>query len=94
MKVADRTAVVTANAETKVVKPPGIQEAIDAETGRQPTTPSFLRGAYCICIFVSCKLYIDFWSIPLNWLLLQRDTQLMINNVLCCISWCRRNCLN
>lgn len=29
----DRTAVVTANAETMVVQPPGIQEAINAETG-------------------------------------------------------------
>lgn len=32
-KVADRTAVVTANAETVVVSPPGLQEAINAETG-------------------------------------------------------------
>jgi phosphoacetylglucosamine mutase len=29
----DRTAVITANAETVVVRPPGIQEAINAETG-------------------------------------------------------------
>lgn len=34
VKVADRTAVVTANAETTVVSPSGIQEAIDAETGK------------------------------------------------------------
>lgn len=35
VQVVDRTAVVTANAETEVVKPPGIQEAIDSETGMQ-----------------------------------------------------------
>ncbi|KAG1354188.1 phosphoacetylglucosamine mutase [Cocos nucifera] len=33
VKVADRSAVVTANAETQVVKPLGLQEVIDAETG-------------------------------------------------------------
>ena len=33
VKVVDRTAVVTTNAETVTVRPPGIQEAIDAETG-------------------------------------------------------------
>ena len=43
VKVVDRTAVVTANAETEVVKPPGIQEAINTETGTQPLTPVFLR---------------------------------------------------
>ncbi|GAB2210496.1 hypothetical protein Droror1_Dr00015763, partial [Drosera rotundifolia] len=31
VQVADRTAVVTTNAETIAVKPTGIQEAIDAE---------------------------------------------------------------
>lgn len=35
VKVLDRTAVVTTNAETMVVKPPGLQEAINAETGKQ-----------------------------------------------------------
>lgn len=30
----DRTAVVTANAETVAVKPPGIQEAINVEIGK------------------------------------------------------------
>lgn len=34
VKVGDRTAVVTANAETVAVKPPGIQEAINVETGK------------------------------------------------------------
>jgi phosphoacetylglucosamine mutase len=34
VKVVDRTAVVTANAETVAVSPPGIQEAINAETGK------------------------------------------------------------
>lgn len=34
VKVVDRTAIITANAETKVVSPTGIQEAIDAETGK------------------------------------------------------------
>ncbi|RZB60276.1 Phosphoacetylglucosamine mutase isoform C [Glycine soja] len=33
VKVADRTAVVTTNAETVVVSPPGLQEAINEETG-------------------------------------------------------------
>lgn len=35
VKVADRTAVSTANAETQVVKPFGLQEMIDAETGKK-----------------------------------------------------------
>ncbi|KAM0967205.1 hypothetical protein ACFX1X_023185 [Malus domestica] len=35
VKVMDRTAVVTENAETVAVTPPGIQEAIDAETGTE-----------------------------------------------------------
>ena len=33
VKVADRNAVITANAETVVVSPPGLQDAINAETG-------------------------------------------------------------
>lgn len=33
VKVVDRTAVVTANAETVAVRPIGIQEAINAEIG-------------------------------------------------------------
>jgi len=33
VKVADRNAVHTTNAETVVVSPPGLQEAINAETG-------------------------------------------------------------
>ncbi|MBA0792005.1 hypothetical protein Gohar_016538, partial [Gossypium harknessii] len=32
VKVVDRTAVATTNAETVAIRPPGIQEAIDAET--------------------------------------------------------------
>ncbi|XP_030524591.1 phosphoacetylglucosamine mutase isoform X1 [Rhodamnia argentea] len=43
VKVMDRTAVVTANAETVVVKPPGIQEAINAETVKYPRGRSFIR---------------------------------------------------
>ncbi|XP_050376519.1 phosphoacetylglucosamine mutase isoform X2 [Argentina anserina] len=43
VKVADRTAVVTANAETVVAKPPGIQEAIDAETAKYPGGRCFIR---------------------------------------------------
>lgn len=42
VKVADRTAVVTANAETVVVRPLGLQEAIDAETGIFFTIPLFV----------------------------------------------------
>ncbi|KAF3431729.1 hypothetical protein FNV43_RR26464 [Rhamnella rubrinervis] len=43
VKVVDRTAVVTANAETEVVKPPGIQEAINAETANYPKGRCFIR---------------------------------------------------
>ncbi|KAF8379129.1 hypothetical protein HHK36_028558 [Tetracentron sinense] len=43
VKVADRTAVITANAETVVVKPPGLQEAINAETAKYPQGRSFIR---------------------------------------------------
>lgn len=35
VKVPDRTAVTTANAETQVVKPSGLQELINAEIGKQ-----------------------------------------------------------
>ncbi|RVW37026.1 Phosphoacetylglucosamine mutase [Vitis vinifera] len=40
VKVVDRTAVVTENAETVVVKPPGLREAINAEIGRSFVRPS------------------------------------------------------
>ncbi|KAL6178519.1 hypothetical protein ACLB2K_050037 [Fragaria x ananassa] len=43
VKVVDRTAVVTANAETVVAKPPGIQEAINAETAKYPRGRCFIR---------------------------------------------------
>ncbi|XP_040998417.1 phosphoacetylglucosamine mutase-like [Juglans microcarpa x Juglans regia] len=43
VKVVDRTAVVTANAETIVVRPPGIQEAINIETAKYPQGRSFIR---------------------------------------------------
>ncbi|XP_073151070.1 phosphoacetylglucosamine mutase [Henckelia pumila] len=43
VKVIDRTAVVTANAETVVVKPPGIQEAINVETAKYPRGRCFIR---------------------------------------------------
>ncbi|KAK9927851.1 hypothetical protein M0R45_025017 [Rubus argutus] len=43
VKVVDRTAVVTANAETVVVTPPGIQEAINAETAKYPRGRCFIR---------------------------------------------------
>ncbi|XP_024030648.1 phosphoacetylglucosamine mutase [Morus notabilis] len=43
VKVVDRTAVVTANAETEVVKPPSIQEAINAETAKYPQGRCFIR---------------------------------------------------
>ncbi|KAK4557605.1 hypothetical protein RGQ29_007382 [Quercus rubra] len=43
VKVVDRTAVVTANAETVAVRPPGIQEAINAETAKHPQGRSFIR---------------------------------------------------
>lgn len=46
VKVVDRTAVVTTNAETKAVSPHGIQEAIDAETGKM-LEPDFVILAYC-----------------------------------------------
>ncbi|PON34115.1 Phosphoacetylglucosamine mutase [Parasponia andersonii] len=43
VKVVDRTAVVTANAETEVVKPPGIQEAINAEIAKYSKGRCFIR---------------------------------------------------
>ncbi|KAK9984902.1 hypothetical protein SO802_034427 [Lithocarpus litseifolius] len=43
VKVVDRTSVVTANAETVAVRPPGIQEAINAETAKYPQGRSFIR---------------------------------------------------
>lgn len=43
VKVGDRTAVVTANAETVAVKPPGIQEAINVETAKYLNGRSFIR---------------------------------------------------
>lgn len=43
VKVADRSSVVTANAETVVVKPDGIQEAISAETAKYPKGRCFIR---------------------------------------------------
>ncbi|XWS10913.1 hypothetical protein CRYUN_Cryun38cG0039200 [Craigia yunnanensis] len=41
--VVDRTAVVTINAETVAMRPPGIQEAIDAETAKYPKGRCFIR---------------------------------------------------
>ncbi|KMS97835.1 hypothetical protein BVRB_5g123290 [Beta vulgaris subsp. vulgaris] len=43
VKVVDRTAVVTANAETVVVQPAGIQEAIDSETAKYRHGRCFIR---------------------------------------------------
>ncbi|GFP99631.1 phosphoacetylglucosamine mutase [Phtheirospermum japonicum] len=43
VKVADRTAVITENAETVVVRPVGIQEAINAETAKYPRGRCFIR---------------------------------------------------
>ncbi|XP_038880074.1 phosphoacetylglucosamine mutase [Benincasa hispida] len=43
VKVVDRTAVETNNAETEVVKPPGIQEAINLETAKYPEGRCFIR---------------------------------------------------
>lgn len=43
VKVVDRTAVVTANAETVVVQPAGIQEAIDTETAKYRHGRCFIR---------------------------------------------------
>ncbi|GAB2273711.1 hypothetical protein Dimus_008492 [Dionaea muscipula] len=43
VKVADRTAVVTTNAETIAVTPPGIQEAIDTQIAKYPQGRSFIR---------------------------------------------------
>ncbi|XP_021595877.1 phosphoacetylglucosamine mutase isoform X1 [Manihot esculenta] len=43
VKVADRTAVVTANAETMVVTPPGIQDAINVEIAKYTRGRSFIR---------------------------------------------------
>ncbi|KAJ0051361.1 hypothetical protein Pint_01158 [Pistacia integerrima] len=43
VKVMDRTACVTANAETVVVRPPGVQEAINAEIAKYHQGRSFIR---------------------------------------------------
>ncbi|KAK7367702.1 hypothetical protein VNO80_09720 [Phaseolus coccineus] len=43
VKVADRNAVHTANAETVAVSPPGLQEAINAETGKYHQGRCFVR---------------------------------------------------
>ncbi|CAI8589070.1 unnamed protein product [Vicia faba] len=43
VKVADRTAVVTANAETVVVRPPGLQEAINTEIAKYTQGRCFVR---------------------------------------------------
>ncbi|KAK4478594.1 hypothetical protein RD792_014082 [Penstemon davidsonii] len=43
VKVVDRNAVVTANAETVVVSPIGVQEAIDNETAKYPQGRCFIR---------------------------------------------------
>ncbi|MCD7448819.1 hypothetical protein HAX54_046665 [Datura stramonium] len=43
VKVVDRTAVVTANAETVAVQPIGIQEAINAEIAKYPRGRCFIR---------------------------------------------------
>ncbi|KAJ1386557.1 Phosphoacetylglucosamine mutase [Sesbania bispinosa] len=43
VKVADRTAVITTNAETVVVSPPGLQEAINAETAKYAQGRCFVR---------------------------------------------------
>ncbi|XP_006358584.1 phosphoacetylglucosamine mutase [Solanum tuberosum] len=43
VKVGDRTAVVTANAETVAVQPVGIQEAINAEIAKYPRGRCFIR---------------------------------------------------
>ncbi|TYI96254.1 hypothetical protein E1A91_D01G058400v1 [Gossypium mustelinum] len=43
VKVVYRTAVATTNAETVAIRPPGIQEAIDAETVKYPKGRCFIR---------------------------------------------------
>ncbi|GAV90135.1 PGM_PMM_IV domain-containing protein/PGM_PMM_I domain-containing protein/PGM_PMM_II domain-containing protein/PGM_PMM_III domain-containing protein [Cephalotus follicularis] len=43
VKVVDRTAVVTTNAETVVLRPHGLQEAINAETAKYTRGRSFIR---------------------------------------------------
>ncbi|XP_027360690.1 phosphoacetylglucosamine mutase isoform X2 [Abrus precatorius] len=43
VKVADRTAVITTNAETVVVSPPGLQEAINDKTAKYPQGRCFVR---------------------------------------------------
>lgn len=51
VKVVDRTAVITANAETVVVKPLGIQEAINMEIGKSNLLPNFIGIAFYILRF-------------------------------------------
>lgn len=55
VKVADRTAIVTTNAETVVVSPPGLQEAINEETGIFFSIPSFQFVRH-VCLNYQCVL--------------------------------------
>ncbi|KAK9094522.1 hypothetical protein Scep_025991 [Stephania cephalantha] len=43
VKVADRKSIVTANAETVVIRPSGLQEAINSETAKFPRGRAFVR---------------------------------------------------
>ena len=54
VKVVDRTAVETTNAETEVVKPPGLQEAINVETGNDNSE---------IYICLANKLHVSYFSV-------------------------------
>lgn len=57
VKVVDRTAVITANAETVVVSPPGLQEVINAETGIFILYPFLFFTK--ICLFETCEFCQD-----------------------------------
>ena len=48
----DRAAVVTANAETVVVKPSGIQEAINAEIGKLEEPLSLSKSVFPCPVFM------------------------------------------
>ncbi|XWS16893.1 hypothetical protein CRYUN_Cryun33cG0020400 [Craigia yunnanensis] len=50
VKVVDRTAVVTTNAETVTVRPLVIQEAIDAETAKYPKGRCFIRPSGTVAV--------------------------------------------
>lgn len=90
VKVADRTAVVTANAETMVVTPPGIQDAINVEIGNNIMRPGVLDMAYCLSGFLHILLmhllgfmWTVVWSAFSRKIKRAKACNLWLNNITC-----------